>query len=759
MGAEELELLRVRTGNQAEYALHAQLSGTVTVDGETEREVGELVSGNYFDLLGVGIAHGRTLGMADEDPAGAPAVVISHALWVRRFRSDPAAVGRQVRISNRFATIVGVAAPGFFGVTDRLTPSDLWVTGAQMRDAAWRGAPIGRLKRNATFDEIDTVVRALSPRLAAIGLDRRQQAMSGTAGRMSDRTVDMLRRTTFRVRRASDVEMPFDPELRLIPRGLAAGIVGVVALVLVIATANIAGLLLARGMTRTGEIAVRRALGAGRLRLARQLLTESVMLSVVSGGLGMGLAVILLGLFRANAPARFGFDVAIDFNVLLFATIVCLITGVVAGLAPVRQAGRVNVLHALGGGVAGGPVGRRRLRHAIVIPQVALSLVLLVVAAVQTRGLLGIERAERGYRTEGITVFQYGRPAPSVFDADVARQWRERLPGLAHEIADRVKVLPQVTAVGLVSRLPLGTNDGSFRIVTEQGHSAGESPRTTNAWTSVTGGYFDVMGMQLLGRTFDTRDSATSAKVAVVSESLARSLWPVGNPIGQRFAFMQGARPDAWREVVGIVNDVRPVFETGRATGLVYLPVHQAPMVFAATVLVVRGAGDQRALVEGVKQAVVDAEPLVDVYSVRALSHLIDDMLYLRRLAAAVLTAAGVVGLLLACIGVYGVVSYSVEQRLREIGIRATLGADRHDIISLILRDGLAVIAWGAAAGLGTAVLSLKWAAGMVPGLPAGDALSYAAVSVALSAIVAAACLLPAYRASRVDPAKVLRGL
>ena len=422
MDKDELDLLRAQTGTLAGYAAHARILAVLSTDGDTEQDMGEAVSLNYFALLGVGTAIGRPLGPGDDDPAVPPVVVISHALWVRRFQADPGVVGRQVRINDQHATIVGVTRRDFRGVTDPLTPTAFWVTGAAMGDANWRGGADRRIKNGASFARVEEAIAALSPTLAEMALNRLQEGLSSIGGRLSERYVDQIRGRQFPVRRAIDVQMPFDPDARLIPGPLVAGVIAVVALVLLIATANVTGLLLARGVTRAGEVAVRRALGAGPGRIARQLLTESVLLSSVGGALGLGLAAVLVGVFRANAPARYALETAVDARVLMFPAGVCLVTGLLAGFAPARQARRLNVLHALGGGSTTNRAVRRRLRHAIVIPQVALSLVLLVVAAVQTRGLLGIELADRGYRVEGVTVFSIGRPTPRVFDRDDTRR-------------------------------------------------------------------------------------------------------------------------------------------------------------------------------------------------------------------------------------------------------------------------------------------------------------------------------------------------
>jgi hypothetical protein len=394
---------------------------------------------------------------------------------------------------------------------------------------------------------------------------------------------------------------------------------------------------------------------------------------------------------------------------------------------------------------------------------VALSLVLLAVAAVQVRGLLRIEHANRGYRAEGVTVFNTGRLVPSTLDAETARRWRMRIPTMARDIGTRLESVPEVGAFAFTSWLPLNADQSFYRVMTEAalasgGTGAAMAPHMP--WLPVTAGYFETMGISLRGRTFDMRDSSTSAKVVVLSESAARILWPDGQAIGRRLTFMQGARPGPLMEVVGIANDVKPVLDADRNSSRVYVPLDQSPIIGMGTaVLVVRAAGDVRTLVQNVRRAIVEVEPLLAVLRVRTLTSLIDEMLYLRRLAAVVLSGAGAMGLALACIGLYGVVSYSVAQRLREIGIRTTLGAGRRDIVLLVLREGAGVAILGSALGVVIAALAISWASRVVPGLPAPDLGTFLAVAATLSCVVIGACLVPAHRASRVDPARVLRGL
>ena len=311
MSAAQMDLLRSRSG-VADYTLHAAATAAMAVGDEVERVEGESVSGNYFSLLGIAPTLGRLLGPEDDNPAAPPAVVISHALWTRRFQADGGVLGRQVRIRDWFVTIVGVAPRGFFGVRDRLTQSDFWMAGAQWAGADWSGAPIGRLERGRSFAAVESRVRTLSPALAELELERLSRATSTIGSQPSAQFAERVRLVTFLARRASDVQMPFEPDVRLIPPGLVAGLVAIVILVLLIAATNVVGLLLARGVTRNTEVAVRRALGADRARLGRQLLAESLVLSAVSGVVGLGLTLLLIALFRANAPARFAIDVTLS---------------------------------------------------------------------------------------------------------------------------------------------------------------------------------------------------------------------------------------------------------------------------------------------------------------------------------------------------------------------------------------------------------------------------------------------------------------
>jgi predicted permease len=543
--------------------------------------------------------------------------------------------------------------------------------------------------------------------------------------------------------------------------------------VLLIASANIAGLLLARGVTRTGEVAVRRAMGAGGARLARQLVTESVLLTTLGGALGLAVAWNLVELFKRMTPSRFAFDVALDWRVLAFAALVCAVTGVLVGLAPALQALRVNVLEALGSGIVGSRTARGSIRRWVVIPQIGLSLVLLLVAGVHVRALMRIELTDRGYQTSDGFVVSIGRWEPRMdpfaraqMTPDERRQQQEddarKMRDFNRNVLERVADLPGVSSVAIAASLPHSSYAPELRPLATKLPLAGGAPAEAGAIRSVVSDdYFDVMDMRLVrGRSFDGRDSLYRPKVAIVSESLESELGQ-GQPLVGRHVGFQDAQDGnvEWLEVVGVVGDVRPVLDDRPPLPVVYVSLMQQWQGTARN-LIVRGyGGDATALADPVKRAVVGADAFAEAYGARTMEQIVAEILYPRRLAAGILGTAGVIGLTLASIGLYGVVSFSVARRRREIGIRATLGASRRDILALILREGAVVAGIGCAAGLALGVLALRLTAGLIPDLPTVDVLAFVAVPAALTLVVLAACYVPARRAARVDPAEVLRSL
>lgn len=730
---------------------HSRGSYRVGVDGADELTNTELVTGNYFDLLGIRALHGRVLTMKDDDYANADnAAVISHRLWMRRFKGE-AVIGRQILIGEKPFSVVGILPAGFSGLSDPWKPTDLYATRAQLSGPARGGGdyptyPIARLRPGVTVEQA--------------------QAMIATHDVELERYFVADAKMKHLVLPASSVRMPFEPMGKIVSVRMAGALIALMGVVLAIASANVAGVLMARGVGRRGEIGVRMAIGAGGSRMVRQLLTESVLLALAGGLAGWLVGWSLLKLFVAYTPQQFQIDVPMDLRVLFFTAAVCLFAGLIVGIGPALQASRVDVLSAIGGGTMA--ITRRtrlRFRYGIVVPQVALSLVLLLVAGVYLKDLLRIERRDIGFSKRGAIVVQFwlrglppGMP-PTTDERLIAERQAERLRNVYRNLSQRFETMPEVSTASLSAGLP--TNYGSWRawsVVTQDGGSA---TRATDR-TFVSPGYFDVMGIRVLsGRVFDQRDAYTSPKVAVVSAALAKALWPDGNAVGRRIALAgvgTAPKPDEWRDIVGVVSDVAPVLQDLGDNPYIYLPLAQEWRPGGHTVIA-RANGDPTAAIAAIIAAVQGADLHASVTRVRAMEQVVAEILYPRRLAASLLTACSALGVLLACIGLYGVVAYSIAQRQREIGIRAALGAERGDIVRLVIGEGMKVLAAGSVIGFVLAGIALPAVSNLVIAVPGPGGALIAGVPILLGLIVLLACSLPARRASRVNPVDVLRAL
>jgi predicted permease len=545
-------------------------------------------------------------------------------------------------------------------------------------------------------------------------------------------------------------------------------------MLLLIAAANLAGVLMARGVTRRGELAVRLTLGAGRWRLTRQLVTESLLLSTAGGALGLLVARWLVDLLIVGTPSRFvrwqiavmSLDVPLDWRVLLVAAVSCLATGVLLGLVPARQAMRTDLLSGLAGESAGATrVVRGALRHWIVIPQVCLSLVLLMIAGTMTRALIRSEMVDPGYDADSVVLLDAQMPQQpyAPWTPDRGRQLRAERNAFGRRLLDQAGTAPGITAVTLSMTTPLMTvplPSTNAWVAPREGFK----PDGRHYWTAVmpvSDGYFATLDIRLLrGRTFDERDRADGARSAIVSEDLARWMWPDRDPVGQYLGrhFPDSPHPPHWMEVVGVVRNVHAPLSDGTWSPTVYEPLEQSELQLGVT-LAARGESTPAELLQSLRQAVAEVDAQAVTSNPRTMREGIGEMLYPRRLAAAVLGASGAIGLLLASMGLYGVVSYSVAQRVREIGVRMALGADRDDIVRLIVREGARVAAAGIALGLMLAYAAIRLASRVVVELPSLDVATLLAVPALLSAVVVLACYLPALRAARVDPMVVLRTL
>jgi putative ABC transport system permease protein len=761
----DLEYFRLHNEAFAGLTAHGSGKAMFAADGEADLVQGEWVAANYFDVVGVKPILGRTFRPEEDDVSSTDlAIVISHDLWTRRFEGDRDIIGKRVRLDDKFFSIVGVTGPEFVGLSDPWTPSRYWVTSVQYYGQEYRRMGvglIGRLKPGVALHQASAIVAV--------------QVQQMWRGRVNPDGTP-LHPNPYVVLPASDVRMPFTPTASVVPARLLSAVTIVVAIVLLIAAANIAGVLMARGVTRASELAVRQALGAGTSRLVRQLLTESVLLAAAGGAAGMFVAWMGVRLYQACTPARFVVAVPLDFRVLAFTAAVCLSAGLLVGLAPAAQAQNVDVIAGLGGGAGAGQTRRTRgrLRHGIVIPQIALSVVLLVVAGVHVRTLTLIEAADLGYRVDDLVVMNFSRWDPAgqnrmfpPHDAAAAKAFAERAAEqsriFSREVFANIRDLPEAAGVALASTLPVNSwSMNPQSIISQESFLAGGAAGMTASSVSISPNYFQTMGMALRqGRDFDDRDALTSPRVAVISDSLARRLWPAGNGIGRSVAFYSPDHPAQrveWLEVVGIVNEVDPVLHDIGDRPLVYVPVAQQWHASAPYALA-WGRGDPSAIIQSLKRAITSADPFAQVSRVQTMRQAVAEILYPRRAAAAILTGAGLVGLLMAAIGLYGVISYSVAQRLREVGIRSALGANRRDIVTLVLREGAFVTVLGAVPGFGLSLLALRLTSNLVGPVPTTDMVTFGSVPVVIAAVILLACYLPARRAARVDPMVVLRGL
>ncbi|HVF23892.1 MAG TPA: ABC transporter permease, partial [Pyrinomonadaceae bacterium] len=727
-------------------------------DGNQVEQIwGEAVSGNYFDVLGVHAFKGRTF-FAEEDsaPGQHPVAVVSHALWQRRFNSDPELAGKTITINNQPLTVAGIAPPRYTGMIRGLA-TEIWVPAMMVpllersageRIVTSRGNRwlmlVGRLKPDATmaqararFDLLTQEMRAAYPE----EWRRPQKELSVTV--------------------LSESETRIHPQVREIAYAGAAGLFVVVNLVLLIACMNLASMLLARAVARRNEIAIRLALGARRSRIIRQLLTESVLLSLIAGGAGLLLAVWLIYLVIAFMPAlpegiRVAIDLSLDWRVLVYTIAFATITGVLFGLAPALHSSKAEVATVLkdDSTLASGRYRKSRIRRALVVAQVACSLLLLVGAGLMWRSLEKARPTRLGFSTDNILV------APLALDEDDYDQAKSR--EFYRNLSERVAALPGVQAVSLVDIVPGGILGRSRRSTDIEGYN--RQPGESKEIDSTVAGprYFTNLKMQFLqGRDFEERDREGAPCVAIVNEAFTQKYFGGASPLGKHLAKHSGRSTKIEQcEIVGMIRDnnwqslnqeVRPFFA---------LPLFQ--MDDADMTLMVHANGDAKSLTAPVRQAIRELDRTIPVNDVQTLQDYFSIMLYPFRLVGAVMAACGLMALLLASVGIYGVISYAVAQRTREVGIRLALGAPQGEILKLIVRQGMMLVIYGLAAGLLLALVLMRVAASAVLEaevlfVSTTDTLTFAGVTVLLLFVALLACYVPARRATKIDPLVALR--
>jgi putative ABC transport system permease protein len=730
------------------------ISANLTETDEPERVQTALVEATYFTMLGIGAQHGRVFDASDAQPGIAEVAVISDALWKRRFGGDPGVLGKRVRIDNDMYSIVGVA-PETFRHPGRGTETDVEV----WAPAGWVASPfspqpirrayllqggLGRLERGITVAAAQERIDALAERL------RREYAGDYPAGAG----------WALRV-------IPLHDDLVGNVRPALLTLLAAVGFVLLIACANVANLLLARSSARQREIAVRRALGAGRARLVRQLLTESVLLAAVGGTLGLFVAVWgvdgLVQLSPSSLPRLH--DVGVDWTVLAFTAALSLATGILFGLAPAVQGSHADLHQVMREAARSATAAGRatRVRSALVAGEFALALVLLVGAALLVQSFWRLQRVHLGFNPSSVLTARLWLPQPNLPETGPYFTHDARV-SFYRRVLDRIAALPGVEAAGGVTSLPLAGATGRSAFTIEGRPAAtGDVPMSEASF--VTPGYFHALGIDLVrGRLFDHHDDVKAPLALLVSESFARQFFPGEEALGKRIALTPRGRagagplppaPATWLTVVGIVRDVK----SGR------LDAGDAPLMYRSVLqtsnlnltLVVRTRHDPAMLAESVRREVRAVDPNEPVFSVRTMDQVVASALAERRFTMLLLALFAVTALLLSAIGIYGVMAYFVTQRTHEIGIRMALGASPGDVVGMVLRQGVRLAAAGVVAGILGALVVTRAIATLLFGVSPRDPATLLTLSATLTVVALIACYVPARRATRVDPIRALR--
>jgi putative ABC transport system permease protein len=705
-------------------------------ESEAERFRGYVVTGNYFEVLGVNAQLGRTLQPSDDQPSDSQPVVISDALWRGRLGGDPAIVGQTLRLNNTPYTIVGVIAPSFRGLRVGLPP-EFWLPMRTTPQEAGSGRAdrglevIGRLKPNVTLAQTQSQLTTIAARLA----QAYPKSNVGTLERPNDpRPVTIAQ------------ESRLNPRAQIGLWRLSFLLFVAVGLVLVIACANVANLLLARASVRRREIAVRLALGASRGRLVRQLLTESLLLALLGGAAGLILTQWTGGMVpRFFSPEDLGsVDFSIDWRVLVFTLGVALITGVLFGLVPALQATRLNLVPSLKdeAGSYGQQLRRFALRNVLVISQLALSLVLLTCAVLFVRSLRYAVHSDPGFAVQNLLEASIETRGTSIDEQQSQLFYEQAL--------ERIRSLPGVQSATMVAFVPL-SGGGYRRFVNTESYRP-QANEDTELNTNIVGpNYFSTMGIPFVGgRDFNKQDTRNSPPVVIINDVLARRYFG-GNAVGQRLRFGKGA----WREIVGVVRTAKYRNLREEPMPFIYTPSAQDPQ--SGMTLMVRSAGDPVGLIGAVRNEIHALNKDVPLFSVQTMTQRIGSQLAADRVVAGLLSVFGGSALLLAAIGIYGVVAFAVAQRTREIGIRVALGAERRDILKLIVGQGMVLVVIGAGIGLALALTVTQLLKSLFFGVSATDPLTFVSVLVVLVGVALLACYVPARRAMKVDPLVALR--
>ena len=729
------EIVELRNSNHSfeDLAAYTAWSFTLTGRDEPARLDGVRTTATFFSLLGVRAALGRTFLPDEDQPGHTDVAMLSYGSWERRFGSDKNIIGQKITIDGISLTIVGVLPRDFkfpdtglsklnseLVVPAPLNPKDENDFGAGYLNV------VGRLKPGVTPQvaqaEIITIARNARAKFARKPDDYGQAA-----------TVRPLHK-----------ELVGDTRLLLLI------LLGVVGFVLLIACANVANLQLARTSARTREIATRAALGAGRGRVIRQLLTESVLLSMLGGVVGVPLALWGIGLLVSVLPAEMPRlnEVGLDLRVFGFAFGLSLFTGMIFGLAPALQRSKIDLQTALketGRGTSG---AGGRLRNALVVAEVSLTLILLIGAGLVLKSFWRLWEVDPGFKAENVLSMQLAPPETAYSEGSRKRAFYS-------QVIERIKTLPGVTAVGAIHLLPMGVRNWNPKLKVEDHPLPPGAELPSVDWRLITPGYFQAMETRLIkGRWFTESDTEKAAPVAIINATLARRYWPNDDPIGKQIK--SGFEGGSWASIVGVVGDVK---EQGLElpTHLeMYRPYEQVPRP-SSLILMVRTEAEPTSLAAAIRKEVWSVDKNVPVANVQPLTQVISESLAARRSTMLLLAAFASLALLLGALGIYGVMSYAITQRTKEFGIRMALGAQTGDVLKLVVTNGMTLSLIGVGIGLGGAFALTRLMTSLLFGVTPTDGMTFASVSVGLLLVALLACYLPARRATKVDPLVALR--
>jgi putative ABC transport system permease protein len=694
--------------------------------GDPEELRGLRVTDGFFAMLGVQPQLGRDFLLEEDQSGRSNVVILSYGLWQRRFGGDPKIINQSITLSGQSYTVIGVmpATFSFGGETALWRPMGFSAQEAQNHGGHYLSV-IGQLKPGATLEQARSELSAIAGRLA-------QQYPNTNTG--------------------WDVKLM--PLQEFIVRGIERALLvllGAVAFVLLIACANVANLLLARGAGRQKEVAIRSALGARRARIVRQLLTESALLALAGGAAGLLLAKLGMSLLLRLAPQNLPriSDVSLDSRVLAFTAAVTLLTGVIFGLVPALQASKPNLSEMMkDAGGRGSTEGLRRqfIRSSLVVLEVASALLLLVGAGLLIRSFWRLQQVDPGFNPNNALTVSVALPTRKYPEANQQATFFQQL-------LEKVRTLPGVQAAGVTTNLPLAGSSFFGFVIEGRPPLPPGAGQSTNHY-AVSADYFKTMGIPLLrGRTFTEQEARNTTRVVVISESMAKRMFPDETPIGKRIHITNG--PTVFREIIGIVGDVKQDGLDQDTTLQVYEPYTQ--QTYSSMALVVRTAGDPTNLTAAIRNQVLSIDKEQPISRIRTLEQLISSSIAQQKFSMVLLGVFAAVALVLAAVGIYGVLSYAAAQRTHEIGIRMALGARAGDVLKMVIGQGMRLAFLGLGLGLGAALALTQLMKRLLFGVGATDPMTYGVIAFLLTLVALFACWIPARRAAKVDPMIALR--